>query len=87
MAMTTRPQRTASRKSALTGGFDSLTLDPSVRLRRTRQKMAGESQDTIGNAWKLTGQALVAAMISIGRTFSEQSQTDRLRSSKRSKSS
>ncbi len=82
MATKTRPQGTARRKPRLTAGFDSLTLDPSPGLRRTRGRMARESQTTIGSAWKYTGKALVAAMISVSRTYTAQARANPPRSSK-----
>jgi hypothetical protein len=87
MATKTRPQRMKRRKSGLADGFDSLTLDPSPRLRRTRQQMARQSHSTMGNAWKNTGQALVAAMISVSRTFTSQARENLPQSSRRSSSS
>jgi hypothetical protein len=55
MATETRPQVAKRRKSGLMAGFDSLTLDPSPRLRRVRQQMTRQNQATIGNAWKAQG--------------------------------
>jgi hypothetical protein len=87
MATKTRPQGAMRRKPNLTAGFDSLTLDPSPRLRRTRERVARESQATIGSAWKYTGQALAAAMISVSRTFASQARANPPRSSKPYRSS
>ena len=70
------------RKPSLTAGFDSLTLDPSPRLRRTRDRMGRESQATIGSAWRYTGKALATAMISVSRTFTAQARANQPRSSK-----
>jgi hypothetical protein len=70
------------RKPSLTAGFDSLTLDPSSRLRRTRERMGPESLATVGSAWKYTGKALVAAMISVSRTFTTQARAIPPQSSK-----
>jgi hypothetical protein len=70
------------RKPNLAAGFDSLTLDPSLHLRRTRERMTQDSQATIGSAWRDTGKALAAAMIRVGRTFMPQPSANPPRSSK-----
>jgi hypothetical protein len=75
------------RKPNLTAGFDSLTLDPSLHLRRTRERMTRDGQATIANAWRDTGKALAAAMIRVGRTFMPQPPANPTRSSKSSSSS
>jgi hypothetical protein len=82
MATRTRPQM-KRRAPGLMAGFDSLTLDPSPRLRQTRLRMAREGSATMGEAWKSTGQALVAAMISVSRTLARPSRANPRQSSKR----
>jgi hypothetical protein len=68
MAIKARPQQAKRRRPDLLTGFDSLTLDPSFRLRRTRHKLMG-GQATIESAWKIVGQALVRAMLNVSRTL------------------
>ena len=57
------------RRSRLLEGFDSLTLDPSPRLRRVREEMSRPPEAAIENAWKSVGEAMTEAIRSIGRTF------------------
>jgi hypothetical protein len=47
----------------LTSGFDRLTLDPSARLRATRQRL--ENYDPIQEAWEDVGQAMNEAIQSV----------------------
>jgi hypothetical protein len=49
--------------------------------------MTRQNQATIGNAWKSTGEALAAAMISVSRTFTGAPRANPRQSSKRSNSS
>lgn len=57
------------RRSRLLEGFDSLTLDPSPRLRRVREEMSRTPEAGIESAWKAVGEAMTEAMRSIGKTF------------------
>lgn len=67
--MGTARTRAVSRWPDLLTGFDSLTLDPSPRLRRARQNLTGQHQDPVAAAWRDVGRALADAMISAGRTL------------------
>lgn len=84
---TKTPSRANPRRPDLLGGFSSLTLDPSPRLRRARHRLAPDRGTILADAWKVTGRALTAAMISVGRAFGSEIRAVRPRSSKRSGSS
>jgi len=62
MAMTRR-----HRTDRLTGGFATLTLDPSPRLREARKNR--KNRQPVTEAWKAVGQALFRAMMSMQNTF------------------
>jgi hypothetical protein len=66
---TTRDRETSRPRSRLVTGFDSLTLDPSPRLRRARDELARSSEAGIAEVWKSVGRALAEAMTSVSRTL------------------
>lgn len=62
-------RKTPRRPSRLLEGFDSLTLDPSPRLRRLRMEMSRPPEAGLESAWKTVGEAMAEAVRSLGRTF------------------
>jgi hypothetical protein len=64
MAMTSKP-KTGRRKSHLMSGFDSLTLDPSPRLRRVRNEMSRPRDAAIADVWKSVARAMGEDMSSV----------------------
>jgi len=69
MATETKTPKTARRKPRLVTGFDSLTLDPSPRLRRVREEMTQEEPTSLEEAWRSVGRAFVTAISDIGHTI------------------
>lgn len=58
-----RPTRTPKAASNLAKGFDSLTLDPSPRLRRARQTAA--KHNPMAQAWIIVGRAMFKSVKSV----------------------
>lgn len=61
--VTTRPparRGTSSPAAQLARGFDSLTLDPSPRLRKKREQV--QRSMTVQQAWKTVGSAIAEAI-------------------------
>lgn len=52
--------RQPSKVRALIKGFDSLTLDPSPRLRALRSEI--QDRDVVAEAWMQTGRVIASAM-------------------------
>jgi hypothetical protein len=69
MAMThqqTNRTKLATAGDQLAKGFDSLTLDPSPRLRQARKRR--RSYRTMEQAWQEVGKALAEAIRLVGKT-------------------
>lgn len=66
MATTTRTPK-PSRQPDLLTGFDSLTLDPSPRLRRKRRELSRQNQATFQDAWITVGEVLYEVMVRLTR--------------------
>lgn len=62
MATTRSRKKIYRRRSRLMSGYDSLTLDPSPRLRNLREETFRPSEAAMENAWKGVGSALLSAM-------------------------
>ena len=69
MATETKTPKAARRKSRLVTGFDSLTLDPSPRLKRVREEMTQEEPASLEEAWRSVARAFVTAISDIGHTI------------------
>jgi hypothetical protein len=65
MAGTQQREKPAGTWRTLLGGYDSLTLDPSPRLRRVREEMSRPPEEAMQSAWKMVGRALLEAMRTI----------------------
>lgn len=69
MAGTQEKEKAAGIWRSLLEGYDSLTLDPSPSLRRTREALSRTPESGMESAWKTVGRALVQAMRSVSSTF------------------
>lgn len=65
--MATKNQQARRTTSRLSAGFDTLTLDPSSRLRERREAMS--QTDPLIEAWQTVTQALTQATRSIFKSF------------------
>jgi hypothetical protein len=72
MATTQDREKVSRRRSRLTTGYDSLTLDPSPRLRRLRREVFPPSETGIENAWKSVGSAMSQAMRTVARALRDE---------------
>jgi hypothetical protein len=69
MATTRSRKKIDKRRSRLMSGYDSLTLDPSPRLRHLWEEMFPPSETVLENAWKHVGSALLSAMKTTSRAL------------------
>jgi hypothetical protein len=70
-------RRSRKRRSILSQGYDSLTLDPSPRLRRTRRELFPPSETALASAWKSVASAMTEAVETAVRALREDAETPR----------
>lgn len=62
MAIAPDTEKASRLWSRLTGGYDSLTLDPSPTLRQLQRELSRPSEKAMQGAWTSVGSALAGAM-------------------------